>query len=86
MADHVPPCSLTRSESPAQLGQAMMSPEPVRGGSSISCLQPLQCTLTMPTSIRATMALQLSPSSRISFPRSKPTTTSPSITVTGVAL
>ncbi len=39
-------CSLTRSESPAQLGQAMISPECVPSGSSISCPHPLQWTLT----------------------------------------
>jgi len=52
-ADHLPPCSLTRSESPAQLGHAMMSPERVPSGSSISCPHPLHWTLTIPTSDRA---------------------------------
>src|SRR5574337_1634246 len=49
-ADHVPSCSLTRSESPAQLGQAMMSPERVPSGSSISCPHPLHWTLIIPPS------------------------------------
>ena len=86
VTDQTPRFSLTRSVSPAQLGQSKMSPLLIPTGSSIWCPQLWQDAFGIALSSGPSRgARYVMPKSRSILPRSKPTITSPSMTVTGVA-
>ena len=79
---HTPSRSLARSVSPAQLGQSKRSSLLIPAGISISCPHPWHQAFGIPS---PSPPGYYSPSRRSIFPRSKPTTISPPMTVTGVA-